>query len=410
MSGRTKKNTMEKEAAWRAYNEERRCILGHEVGDLPFPAFDTVEDYNGVSADQFVNLARLANELRRADFSEVERKLFSLCTEFFVAVGGFNRMEAMYSQPWCNQVVCYFQYFQSGMGRSVYLSLHLKMEQKRSAELEKTLGALRSESATLRTDMTQRAREEQGLCFEAQKARIQELNSKVADAWATTRALRVQKEQAHSDHVKSVKALEGQVSELRARSADFSKEKAAFEEAVAKVSASLDLEKARGKELVLDINAMGQEVACHFKALQREEDRAIAAEARAAEAEARAAEAEADAAEAELSAVKREARLDTEIRAAKGEASVAKVEVKAAEARASAFSAEAETRVAEVELNAAKREAELEAEIRALKAEAAAAEAAAEAEAEAEQVQRKRPASETIRRGGRKRMAPDRYG
>ena len=102
---------MAKEAAWRAYNDERKFISGHEVGDLPFPAFDTVEDYNGVTADQFVNLARLANELRRADFPEVERKLRFLCAEFFVASGGFNRMEAMYSQPWCNQVVCYFQYF-----------------------------------------------------------------------------------------------------------------------------------------------------------------------------------------------------------------------------------------------------------------------------------------------------------
>ena len=77
---------------------------------------------------------------------------------------------------------------------------------------------------------------------------------------------------------------------------------------VAAAAEALDELKAERRELVLDINAMGEEVDAHFKALQREEDRAIAAESRAAEAESRAAEAESRAAEAESRAAEAESR------------------------------------------------------------------------------------------------------
>ena len=96
------------------------------------------------------------------------------------------------------------------------------------------------------------------------------------------------------------KGAETQISELEARvtgSADSARVEALKADLVAARAevaavAALDELKAERRELVLDINAMGEEVDAHFKALQREEDRAIAAESRAAEAESRAAEAE----------------------------------------------------------------------------------------------------------------------
>jgi len=349
-----------KRAAWRNYQDVLR-LMGNETLYLPLPQYDTHDEYNAITAEQFNNLALLAAELRTASFSAIEDRLRVLCREFFFAPGGYHRMEAAYSVNWVNQACACFQYMQGGMGRCVYLAMHLDVKTQRCADLESELEAAQSQSTSLQADLNARVQAAQNLLADTQLATIKELEAKVADAWATTRAIRVQKEQAHADHAKAKKALETRISELEARAAttvddarvealtgDLAAARAKFEAAIAEAAAELDTEKAERRELVLDINAMGKEVDTHFAALQREETRAIAAETRAIAAETRAAEAETRAAEAETRA------------------------------------AEAETRAAE-----------------------------AETREPTQRGGRKRAATEVVeptRRGGRKRTAPDRYG
>ena len=303
-----------KTTAWRAYQEERKHIVGPEVGFLPFPPFDTREEYNAITPDQFVNLARLGNQLRLAEASAVETHFQTLCRAFFFEDQGFHRMEVLYSTNWCTQATCFFQYAM-GMGRCVFLAMHLDVERKQRKTLAEQLDAARAQTKAVEAGMKTELQAARDSAEKTKAAAIKALESKVADAWATVRALRVQKEQAHADHTKCKKELETQISELEARvtgSADSARvealkaDLAAARAEVAAAVAALDELKAERRELVLDINAMGEEVDAHFKALQREEDRAIAAESRAAEAESRAAEAESRAAEAESRAAEAE--------------------------------------------------------------------------------------------------------
>ena len=102
-----------------------------------------------------------------------------------------------------------------GMGRCVFLAMHLDVERKQRKTLAEQLerGAGPDQGRRSRhEDELQAARD---LAEKTKAAAIKALESKVADAWATVRALRVQKEQAHADHTKCKKELRPRFPSLR---------------------------------------------------------------------------------------------------------------------------------------------------------------------------------------------------
>lgn len=267
---------MSKAATHRAYLEERRHIEGREVGYLPFPEYSVRELYDLITADQFVNLARLINKLRHDDADGVRRFLTNLCHELFFAAGGHQRVEVKFSTNWAHEATAYFAYTTSGVGHCIYLKVLLDQEKVRSAELQEKLDAARASMAGAQ-DNRIRVEAAQNLVADTQQSTIKAMEAKLVESAGQVRELQ--------ERLRSMEADAAQA-HRKAACDDLAAERAKFEAAMAAASASLEHERAKGRELVLDINAMGEETDKVFAALQREEDRAIKAEERAEKAEA----------------------------------------------------------------------------------------------------------------------------